>query len=141
MTPSPFIPHRIQRKRTRGWRMPENTIYVGRPTKWGNHWQVGKRGCGCRTHGECNHNSYRVDTPADAVEAYIYFKMDFKKHNPYQFEKWIKPLRGKNLVCWCPVLKNGAYHPCHADVLLALANDFSMDQVKARNLAVLECNA
>ena len=27
---------RIQRKRTKGWRMPINTKYVGRPTKWGN---------------------------------------------------------------------------------------------------------
>ena len=27
---------RIQRKRTKGWRMPENTVYVGRPTRWGN---------------------------------------------------------------------------------------------------------
>jgi hypothetical protein len=27
---------RIQRKRSKGWRMPENTVYVGSPTKWGN---------------------------------------------------------------------------------------------------------
>jgi hypothetical protein len=27
---------RIQRKRTKGWRMPEGAVYVGRPTKWGN---------------------------------------------------------------------------------------------------------
>jgi hypothetical protein len=29
-------PIRIQRKRTKGWRMPPNTVYVGRPTRWGN---------------------------------------------------------------------------------------------------------
>ncbi|MGV7636606.1 DUF4326 domain-containing protein, partial [Mycobacterium kansasii] len=29
-------PKRIQRKRTKGWRMPEGAVYVGRPTKWGN---------------------------------------------------------------------------------------------------------
>ena len=29
-------PIRIQRKRTKGWKMPPNTVYVGRPTKWGN---------------------------------------------------------------------------------------------------------
>jgi len=27
---------RIQRKRTKRWKMPKNTIYVGRPSKWGN---------------------------------------------------------------------------------------------------------
>ena len=32
-------PVRIQRKRTKGWTMPENTVYVGRPTKWGNPFQ------------------------------------------------------------------------------------------------------
>ena len=29
-------PKRIQRKRTKGWRMPKGAVYVGRPTKWGN---------------------------------------------------------------------------------------------------------
>ena len=29
-------PKRIQRRRTKGWRMPPNTVYVGRPTRWGN---------------------------------------------------------------------------------------------------------
>lgn len=27
---------RVQRKRTKGWKMPPNTVYVGRPTRWGN---------------------------------------------------------------------------------------------------------
>jgi hypothetical protein len=29
-------PRRVQRSRTKGWKMPEGAIYVGRPTKWGN---------------------------------------------------------------------------------------------------------
>jgi Domain of unknown function (DUF4326) len=29
-------PKRIQRKRTKGWKMPPNTVYVGRPTRLGN---------------------------------------------------------------------------------------------------------
>ena len=33
-------PIRIQRKRTKGWRMPPNTVYVGRPTIWGNPFHV-----------------------------------------------------------------------------------------------------
>jgi hypothetical protein len=27
---------RIQRQRTKGWRMPEGAVYVGRPSAWGN---------------------------------------------------------------------------------------------------------
>ena len=34
-------PKRIQRKRTKGWRMPENTVYVGRPSKFRNMCRVG----------------------------------------------------------------------------------------------------
>lgn len=29
-------PQRIKRERVTGWRMPENTVYVGRPSRWGN---------------------------------------------------------------------------------------------------------
>jgi hypothetical protein len=36
------MPIRIQRKRTRGWRMPEGAVYVGRPTVYaqGPIWSV-----------------------------------------------------------------------------------------------------
>jgi len=35
-------PQRIQLKRTKGWRMPENTVKVDRTTKWGNSFVTGK---------------------------------------------------------------------------------------------------
>jgi hypothetical protein len=38
------MPKRIQRKRTKGWRMPEGAVYVGRPTKWGNPFDVATYG-------------------------------------------------------------------------------------------------
>ena len=34
-------PKRIQRSRAKGWKMPANAIYVGRPTVWGNPYVVG----------------------------------------------------------------------------------------------------
>lgn len=42
-------PVRIQRRRARGWTMPPNTVYVGRPTEWGNPFVVGIDG----TREEC----------------------------------------------------------------------------------------
>jgi len=30
------MPQRLQRRRTKGWRMPPGAVYVGRPTEWGN---------------------------------------------------------------------------------------------------------
>lgn len=35
-----MTPIRIQRSRAKGWRMPEGTIYVGRPGPWGNPFPV-----------------------------------------------------------------------------------------------------
>lgn len=43
------MPVRIQRKRTKGWKMPENTVSVTRPGKWGNPFKVGIDG----TAAEC----------------------------------------------------------------------------------------
>lgn len=98
-------PQRIQRKRTKGWRMPEGTVYVGRPTKWGNPFRVG----GNSELGE-------VPNARTAVARYRSWMTD-----PL---RWCLPpppdvseLRGKDLVCWCPP---GSY--CHATVLLELAN-------------------
>ena len=33
-------PQRIQLKRTKGWKMPPNTVKVDRSTRWGNPWRV-----------------------------------------------------------------------------------------------------
>jgi hypothetical protein len=90
-------PQRIQRKRTKGWRMPADTVYVGRPTKWGNPFEYQNR-------QKC------VDAYRNVLELH-------KKDSPEWFEKYITPLRGKNLACWCLLDQ-----PCHADVLLELAN-------------------
>ena len=34
-------PMRIQRRRIKGWRMPENTVYVGARSKWENPFRAG----------------------------------------------------------------------------------------------------
>ena len=68
--------------------------YVGRPTKWGNPFVIGRHG-----------------NRTEVIELY---------------EQWLREqetlmaalseLHGKVLGCWC------APRPCHADVLLRLAN-------------------
>jgi len=35
------MPVRIQRRRVKGWRMPENTVSVTRPGRWGNPFVAG----------------------------------------------------------------------------------------------------
>ena len=87
-------PVRIQVKRVKGWRMPKDTVYVGRPSRWGNPFRC-----------------FDADGHEKAVR-------DFRR----ALESWrlkldLKPLRGKNLACWC-----APGELCHADVLLELAN-------------------
>jgi hypothetical protein len=90
---------RIQRRRTRGWRMPRRAVYVGRPTKWGNPFHVGAPG--------------EDGLPMDGSETVA----RYKRHLVSRPDLDPRELRGKDLVCWCPLDE-----PCHADVLLQLAN-------------------
>ncbi|KQQ98004.1 hypothetical protein ASF74_14820 [Arthrobacter sp. Leaf145] len=96
-------PQRIQRKRTKGWRMPENTAYVGRPSKWGNPtgWT------------ELLEDGYSV---AHAHQVAMEAFEDGIAMGDIELPD-VTELAGKNLACWCPL----DYH-CHADVLLELAN-------------------
>jgi hypothetical protein len=105
-------PLRIQRQRTKGWKMPPNTVYVGRPTRWGNKFEIGLVACGCRSAGDCSHNTFRRETAEEAVAAF----RDLPR-SEQRLAYIRRELRGKNLACWCPLDQ-----PCDADVLLELAN-------------------
>lgn len=110
---TPMSPKRIQRQRVKGWRMPEGAVYVGRPTKWGNPY------CACDRY---EHDAMHVDTWTDAVDSYrqAVRKNDtgdrFHRECPTSDEIRAE-LAGKDLACWCPLAG-----PCHADVLLEIAN-------------------
>ncbi len=69
-----MMPKRIQRKRTKGWRMPAGAVYVGRPTRWGNPFDVADTG--------------RVS----ALMRFTRFIAPFLD---------VSELRGKDLACWC----------------------------------------
>jgi hypothetical protein len=110
-------PKRIQRKRTKGWRMPPNTVCVTRPSDWGNPFRVD-----CRAmvppdwllipFPDDNRIPVEPETAEEAVALYRLYILASLRATPNLLE----PLRGKNLACYCPLDK-----PCHADVLLELA--------------------
>lgn len=82
-----MMPVRIQRKRTKGWKMPPNTVYVGRPTKWGNPYRVGQmtaRGTAMTAFETVHH--FRSYAGAD-------------EGDPIHFHLPVAELRGKNLAC------------------------------------------
>ena len=95
---------RIQRKRTKGWRMPEGAVYVGRPSRWGNQFRTDDDlGLSLRWDRETVVELHRLWITAPWMETSL----------PYL----LAPLRLRDLVCWCPLDQ-----PCHADVLLEMAN-------------------
>lgn len=103
-----MTPKRIQRKRTMGWKMPPDTIYVGRPTKWGNPFEIGM------VIRESDTNDY-ITTLKNIEDVLMWYK-NYLRRNGMR-EEIINELRGKNLSCWC-----APGSPCHADILLKIAN-------------------
>ena len=93
------MPSRIQIRRTRGWRKPPGGIVVGRPGKWGNPYKAAP---GQRTAEEAV-RLYRRDLLTGKL---AFTLTDVRRE-----------LAGKDLMCWCALDR-----PCHADVLLELAN-------------------
>lgn len=102
---SSIMPKRIQRKRTKGWKMPDGAVYVGRPTIFGN--------------------PFIVSADRSAASATNLFRqwLDGSKGTGggglrrMNVLLRLDELRGKDLACFCPLDQ-----PCHADVLLELAN-------------------
>ncbi len=100
------MPIRIQRKRTKGWRMPENAVYVGRGKgcKWGNPFDV-----------EGSDHSCAVDWFRWWLDGEITAAWDDRDGPTIKVA--VSELRGKDLACWCRLDQE-----CHATVLLELAN-------------------
>lgn len=109
---------RIQRKLTKGWRMPPNTVYVGHPTKWGNPFDW--RDADSDVIPETVAKRYAKEL----FEKWLLEQEFFwpGKENLEERRQWIldniDQLRGKNLADWCAVGE-----PCHVDVLIRLANE------------------
>ena len=102
---------RIQRKRTKGYRMPDTAKYVGRPTKWGNPFRVEELGAekAVEQYKECILNNAMVYCYINEIEASIQFdRFKWMSEN-------LEQLSGLDLACFCPLSS-----PCHADVLLKL---------------------
>jgi len=88
--------------------IPPDAIYVGRPSKWGNDMTL-------RELKEIFPSYTLEELHQEAVNW-------FRRYAAARLERepdWLKPLKGKDLVCWCSPL------PCHANILLALANNLN----------------
>ena len=126
MDANDFQPARIQLSRKKGWRLPASAVKVDRTTKFGNPFKA-------------------IDPKDESAvrKSVAYFEEWLTKgegsfecgpgtgvtmvripawYEPGELRKMLPQLKGKDLACWC---KLGA--PCHAEVLLRLANGGSCD--------------
>lgn len=112
-------PQRVQLRRTKGWRLPQGTVSVARPSIYGNPFTIEK--------------AIEIGyAKADTARAFVVEVFgEWLASSPHQDRWWQGPesdqrraaiqaaiprLRGKNVACWCPLNQ-----PCHGDVLLELA--------------------
>ncbi len=91
--------------------MPKNAIYVGRPSRLGNPYRPGDRTAFTPYKSLAQGETLQGTEPIDM------FRADLIQMSLAEREEFLRPLRGKDLACWC-----GLSEPCHADVLLELAN-------------------
>lgn len=103
------MPERVQIRRTKGWRMPPNTVKVDRTTKWGNPFVVGKPGGAYSAMVKDRRHAWQLfgSVAGDNEKLVAAAKAE---------------LRGKNLACWCPLPRPYEADECHAAVLLRIAN-------------------
>lgn len=119
------MPERIERRRTAGWRMPKNAVYVGRPSRWGNPFVIGQEIPKDAFPNVAPFQRRQVRTLADLQPTN---GVRSAEHATTLYRTWIsnhpevaaaarRDLAGRDLCCWC-----GPENPCHADVLLEIAN-------------------
>jgi hypothetical protein len=96
------MPKRIQLFRKRGWRKPEGSVSVAGTSKYHNPHRPAA-------------GHHTVEEHAEAVRRY---RDDlFAGRLPVTVDDVRRELAGKDLCCYC-----APHLPCHADVLLEIAN-------------------
>lgn len=123
--PPVSTPARIQRRRSKGWRAPEHSTYVGRPTRFGNPYRLVRQDTGWSVQFG-DHGGGVGIFPTDS---------EARRYATEAFRVWINLpeqadmvrlfralLAGRDLTCWCPLPEPGQPDHCHAAVLLELAN-------------------
>jgi Domain of unknown function (DUF4326) len=120
-----MMPKRIQRRRVKGWRMPEGAVNCTRPGKWENPFVIGTYYMKGDAFGRkatpqmawtstseryADERFTKIENAEQAVEWFRWYRTTYPLAD-------IEELRGKDLACWCALDA-----VCHVDVLLELAN-------------------
>jgi hypothetical protein len=94
-----MAPQRVRLSRRRGWRKPAAAVVVARSSRWGN--------------------PFRISPELSRAEAVAAFEHALRDGSlGFGVDDVRRELAGRDLCCWCPLDE-----PCHADVLLRVANE------------------
>jgi hypothetical protein len=97
--------------------MPPNTVRVSRPSKWGNPFAI-REFCGQWFVDPDPYNQGGFPTKQAAASHAVECYRHYIDALPAEEAKLMRQaLKGRSLGCWCPLDQ-----PCHADVLLEVAN-------------------
>jgi Domain of unknown function (DUF4326) len=110
-------PRRVQLRRSKGWRMPDNTVKVDRTTLFGNPFLVSEHG---HDRAVALHRTWITGRTIKGLMAPA--PKDELRQRREDVLRALPGLRGKNLACWCPLPNEGEADNCHAAILLELAN-------------------
>lgn len=110
---------RVQRKRTKGYKLPENTKCVNRGTKWGNPFKVIKEGNYWNVTNVLSNDFGSYQTKNQANKKAIELYGDWLKEELKAKRLDLRELQGKNLACFCSLELD-----CHADHLIKLINNY-----------------
>ena len=112
------IPQRVQRRRTKGWRKPPGAVSVVRPSRWGNPFVVQQI---VQIIARGRQQPVAAYDRSGAVRLYRRWldgQIEVVGQQAPTRDAIRQALAGRDLMCYCPL-----GDPCHADVLLAIANE------------------
>jgi len=112
------LPIRIQRKRTKGFKLPTGCICCTRPGPWGNPWAVRRVDNQWAVVWPLTRVDYYDDRESAVASALELFRDWLRARNVR--ERFRAGLAGaKFLACWCPVESPN----CHVEIIREVLRD------------------
>ena len=111
------MPIGIQRKRTKGWRMPTGAVSVTRPGRYGNPFRVGIFGTAAECVDAFDLCISEFPVPQDRIERWRTAGGNVTDLIGLASGVYLKDIRGRDLACFC-----GLDQPCHRNPLMQRAN-------------------
>ncbi|MDX2702188.1 DUF4326 domain-containing protein [Streptomyces sp. PA03-6a] len=118
-------PKRIQRRRVKGWRKPDNCVVVSRPSRFGNPFTIKDAIAAEMTDPRSAVTQFYSEWLRVGTEGHWYqetYRIGRQVFDRRRILADLHLLRGKDLACTCPLPEPGQPDHCHAAVLLQLAN-------------------